>query len=151
MAEGIEFALAEDSREGAVPVDKEAVEAVLEKSQEAPIQAPKRRGRKPGSKNKPKEGEQLAPAAPAIDPEMMKLIKGQLVGAYELALTLIASARVAFTPEEQQPVGDGLVYCIETYLPDGFTKHVPLVFLGVISLQAVQRAREQKKESERNA
>jgi hypothetical protein len=71
----------------------------------------------------------------------MEALKGSLVEAWQLALSLLAVAPVRFTDEERPAIGGAMVACIELYLPDGFSKHVPAFVLVGLSLQAVARGR----------
>lgn len=98
----------------------------------------------PATPRAKKTKEPEAPPIPTIDPATLALLKGQLVESYQLALSLLAFAPVIFNEQEKPAVGEGLYYCIETYLPEGFTKHAPAFVLAAVSLAAISRARNEK-------
>lgn len=126
--------------DASAPVDPDAIAEVRERRAD---EMPKR------GRGRPRKASKSEPAPPSaqptplpIDPATLEVMKSSLVEAYELGLTLLAAgARVNFTDEERPVVGSSIVSCIETYLPSGFSKHMPLAVLLMVSAQAVVRAR----------
>lgn len=133
------------------PLDAAAIESV----REAAAPKPGRGGARAGAGRKPDPSKKshhkkVTPAqseeAPSMTPEQIKLLEASLVRSYEVVLSLLAFAPVFFTDDEREPVGKGIVFCIEAYLPDGVTKHVPAAILLAVSANAVMRARAAKHE-----
>lgn len=106
-------------------------------------------GRKPKGAGARSTRAKPAPEAPPVDPATLKLLQDQLLRSYELVLSLLAFAPVVFEDAERGPVGDGIVYCVEAYLPAGITKHVPALVLAAVSVKAIARAREHKRDAVR--